>query len=128
MPERRAPPWTYLRRLAPRLGAAQRREASDRAGVLGAAVARSLARSRRPELVPVATEAMGSAVVTAQRYLKQLGYLDGVVDGLAGPRTRDAVRSFQRASGLAADGRIDAELAALLVATGRERRNAAAPE
>lgn len=44
------------------------------------------------------------AVADLQRDLMRLGYAPGRVDGLMGPRTREAVRAFQRARGLVADG------------------------
>jgi hypothetical protein len=39
-----------------------------------------------------------------QQRLKALGYYDGEIDGRLGSGTRDAVRSFQLARGLTADG------------------------
>jgi len=39
-----------------------------------------------------------------QRRLRELGFRPGPVDGLFGPRTERAVRSFQRSSGLGVDG------------------------
>lgn len=40
----------------------------------------------------------------AQCLLEYLGYEPGVIDGANGPNTRDAVKAFQRAEGLAVDG------------------------
>lgn len=40
----------------------------------------------------------------AQCLLEYLGYDPGVIDGANGPNTRDAVKAFQRAEGLAVDG------------------------
>ena len=48
--------------------------------------------------------ANGSAVRTLQTKLKALGYYRGTVDGDYGTATTDAVRAFQRANGLTADG------------------------
>lgn len=45
-------------------------------------------------------------VADAQTLLAELGYGPGPVDGLIGPRTRAAVRAFQRDEGAAVDGRI----------------------
>jgi peptidoglycan hydrolase-like protein with peptidoglycan-binding domain len=42
-----------------------------------------------------------------QRKLNDMGYQAGPVDGVYGPRTRDAVRAFQRDKNLHASGRID---------------------
>jgi hypothetical protein len=49
-------------------------------------------------------------VLSAQQWLSELGYSPGPADGKAGPRTIDAVRTFQRDSGMEPDGRIDQEL------------------
>lgn len=47
-----------------------------------------------------------------QRALKQLGYFHGPADGRKGPRTRLALRNFQRDQELAASGSFDAETVA----------------
>lgn len=46
----------------------------------------------------------GPEVRDVQRRLGELGYSPGPVDGIFGPRTENAVRAFQRDSGLAVDG------------------------
>ncbi len=46
----------------------------------------------------------GPTVVTLQKKLIRWGYLDGEADGIYGPRTRDAVRYFQKTNGLTPDG------------------------
>ena len=46
------------------------------------------------------------AVRTVQRRLKELGYYKGSADGDFGPATEDAVKAFQRANGLDADGKV----------------------
>jgi hypothetical protein len=51
----------------------------------------------------------------AQGMLNQLGYSAGPVDGIIGPRTREAVRSFQRAHGLPVDGRVTQDLISALI-------------
>ena len=43
-------------------------------------------------------------VVAIQQKLKEKGYYNYTVDGIFGTRTRNAVISFQRDNGLAADG------------------------
>lgn len=57
-----------------------------------------------------------------QCLLEYLGYEPGAIDGANGPKTRDAVKAFQRAEGLAADGIAGANTQAKLleaVAQGR---------
>lgn len=46
----------------------------------------------------------GSTVRTIQTKLKRWGYYTGTVDGVYGRKTVDAVKYFQRANGLTADG------------------------
>jgi peptidoglycan hydrolase-like protein with peptidoglycan-binding domain len=45
--------------------------------------------------------------VAVQRALAQLGYYHGPVDGVVGPQTQRALRSFQSADALPATGQID---------------------
>jgi len=52
----------------------------------------------------------GVDVAKVQRLLKALGYDPGLADGVAGARTRDAIRSFQRSAGLRPDGEISDDL------------------
>lgn len=57
-----------------------------------------------------------------QNLLDYLGYAPGPIDGANGPNTRDAVKAFQRAEGLAVDGIAGANTQAKLleaVAAGR---------
>ncbi len=54
-----------------------------------------------PVLRPGST---GEAVRELQQALKGLGYDPGPVDGQFGARTEDAVKAFQTAQGIAADG------------------------
>lgn len=46
----------------------------------------------------------GKAVLRLQRQLAELGYNPGPLDGIFGPRTKAAVREFQRQTGLQSDG------------------------
>ena len=46
------------------------------------------------------------AVRAVQRRLKELGYYKGSADGDFGPATEEAVKEFQRANGLTADGKV----------------------
>jgi hypothetical protein len=50
------------------------------------------------------------AVTEAQRHLGFLGFNVGTVDGRPGPRTTEAIRSYQKASGMAVTGRVDRAL------------------
>jgi localization factor PodJL len=49
-------------------------------------------------------------IMTAQSMLSKLGYTPGPADGEIGPRTRDAVRAFQRSVGMRDTGDITPEL------------------
>jgi lytic murein transglycosylase len=52
----------------------------------------------------------------AQRALKRLGYLNGEIDGVIGAGSRAALRAWQKANGLVADGYLTPDLAARLAA------------
>jgi peptidoglycan hydrolase-like protein with peptidoglycan-binding domain/surface antigen len=58
-------------------------------------------------------------VQRTQRLLNDLGYKAGPADGVAGPKTREAVRAYQRKSGLPADGKASAALLRRLEASQR---------
>lgn len=64
---------------------------------------------------PVATGARGDAVTAAQRQLSARG-IATTVDGVFGPATAAAVRTFQTREGLPADGVVDARTWSRLVA------------
>ena len=68
--------------------------------------------------VPVAAAlregSRGSEVRTVQQKLKNWGYYSGEVDGIFGPLTTAAVKSFQRKNGLAVDGVVGRETFAAL--------------
>lgn len=49
-----------------------------------------------------------------QRALKNEGHYDGKIDGIAGPKTRQAVRAFQQAEQVMVSGNVDAQTASLL--------------
>lgn len=55
-----------------------------------------------------------SVVEKVQAALNRLGYDVGVPDGLMGPRTRDAIRDFERATGMSESGAINPRLLAVL--------------
>lgn len=66
--------------------------------------------------VPVSRSAFytGSVVAASQEQLAELGYYNGVIDGVFGPMTGTAVRRFQRDYGLPVTGRLDRNTRATL--------------
>ena len=64
----------------------------------------TMARLRANTGARLARGATGPEVVDLQRRLKSLGFYDGALGGNFGPGTDAAVRAFQRANGLTADG------------------------
>lgn len=67
----------------------------------------------------------GSEVREIQSRLKEWGYYNGVVDGIFGAQTRNAVIKFQKANGLAADGIVGSDtLAAIGISSGQSYNSA----
>lgn len=62
-------------------------------------------------------------VRAAQERLGDLGYFSGVYDGILGPNTKTALKDFQRHSGLAASGQLNAATYDLLLTTEFQRKN-----
>lgn len=56
----------------------------------------------------------GNVVVSVQQRLARAGYYRGSIDGIIGPGTRWAIRSWERSHGLPADGVIDRRLLATM--------------
>jgi hypothetical protein len=56
----------------------------------------------------------GSVVARVQERLARAGYYAGRIDGVIGPRTRYAIRAYERRHGLPADGIIDRRLLATM--------------
>jgi Putative peptidoglycan binding domain len=52
----------------------------------------------------------GDVVVQTQAQLARAGYYHGAIDGVTGPQTRAAIRSYERANGLRVDGAISQQL------------------
>jgi peptidoglycan hydrolase-like protein with peptidoglycan-binding domain len=50
----------------------------------------------------------------AQRTLRELGYQPGPIDGVVGPKTKDALARYQRAERIQVTGRLDPETMARL--------------
>jgi Putative peptidoglycan binding domain len=63
----------------------------------------------------------------AQMTLKEKGHDPGPIDGIMGPRTRSAVRSFQKAENLKVTGRLDSETKPRLMASTGMSTPAASP-
>ena len=57
-----------------------------------------------------------SSIARAQSLLSEMGYHAGPADGVLGPRTREAIRAFQRDNGLTATGMVSRDLLAQLAA------------
>ncbi len=66
------------------------------------------------ETLVVKQGSSGSTVKTIQTKLKNWGYYKGAVDGIYGPKTKDAVILFQKRNGLTADGIVGAKTFAAL--------------
>ncbi len=76
-------------------------------GIVGASSWKALrAASQPPTLPTLLPDAQGAPVAQAQQLLKAKGYYDGIVDGVFGIKTRDAIVAFQRANGLTIDGKV----------------------
>ena len=66
--------------------------------------------ARAQPQAPRAAGASRELVSDVQRRLSERGYYAAEIDGLAGPRTRDAVRRFQSDAGLPVTGTVDERL------------------
>ena len=64
----------------------------------------------RPVVVAPGPGAPGARPVEVQRALARRGYYHGAIDGIVGPGTRSAIRSFQASHGLAVTGEINPPL------------------
>lgn len=59
-------------------------------------------------------EVTREVIVRAQQELLRLGYDAGAPDGVVGPKTRGAIRSFQQSKGLEPDGMLTPDLVQML--------------
>lgn len=67
----------------------------------------------------------GSDVKSLQKKLKKLGYYSGGIDGSFGPVTDSAVRKFQKANGLKADGIVGLKTRAVLAGKTKKTKSTA---
>ena len=100
------------RRVAGRLSFEERSRALDMAGEWLSAASTS---SDLPPQLDYNDTSSREAVRDAQRALAQLGYFSGTIDGVLGPYTREAIRSFQSDAGLPVDGAVSEQLESALV-------------
>ena len=82
--------------------------------VLSLSLLAACANGARPDGGEVDTSSASAVVAEAQALLAGLGYSPGAADGIEGPQTAEAVRAFQAATGLEADGRVTGTLVARL--------------
>lgn len=69
---------------------------------------------------PEEASAAGQLVQSVQEKLRDRGYDPGSVDGRAGTKTTEAIRSFQRSAGMAPNGQIDMALMEKLGIVGKQ--------
>ena len=110
----------YQVRLAGRLDAAGRSEATRKAAALAAAIARADNGPPPPE--PRDSADLGDLAVAVQRRLATLGLYQGVVDGIAGVGTAAAIRAFVRRTDRSLPTTVYARLLAALDAAVAARR------
>lgn len=99
----------YRRRLLSVLTQDERRAGLERATILRETLGVRPAHHTR-RLMPLPSDHLGNNIAAAQRYLREHGRLDGPVDGVAGPNTRNAIRTFQEEFGLPVTGTVDQTL------------------
>ncbi len=99
----------YRRRLLGVLTEDERRAGLERATILRETLSVRPAQQTR-RLAPLASDLIGNDTAAVQRYLREHDRLDGSVDGVSGPNTRQAIRTFQEDYGLPVTGTIDQTL------------------
>ena len=70
-------------------------------------------------ITPPREDATSNMVSRVQEELRELGYNPGPVDGIMGPRTRQALRQYQWDNNLATTGRLNAETRRNLLGEGQ---------
>ncbi|MFQ5985311.1 MAG: peptidoglycan-binding protein [Alphaproteobacteria bacterium] len=113
----------YRGRLAARMTAIDIAKGKRQAEALAQGVAKARTQTTDRGAVPIPTPEFNSPVVTAQRFLASLDLYEGAVDGIAGPSTAEAVRTFQRRAGMKVDGRVSDDLVAALEAALQRARS-----
>jgi peptidoglycan hydrolase-like protein with peptidoglycan-binding domain/surface antigen len=83
-------------------------------GTAGGPAAPSTSTTPAPK-APTTARPADPEVRAAQEALAGLGYYQGPIDGIAGPKTRAAVADYQTDRGLSPDGKVSRELLAQLV-------------
>lgn len=73
-------------------------------GIAGTTTQKVLFNSRTSSLNSVVSRGVSSSLKEIQAALKSLGFYKGKVDGISGPMTKSAIKSFQKSRGLVADG------------------------
>jgi osmotically inducible lipoprotein OsmB len=82
--------------------------------------------SASAESVP--TRVGESTIKAVQTKLQTAGLYKGRVDGIMGPKTRDALRQYQTQAGLEQSGRLDQQTLAKLIDVGPSTQNAMNPQ
>jgi len=68
----------------------------------------------KPNLRPAPAPVPSQTVRDVQVRLQALGYYDGPIDGLAGPKTAAAARAYRQAKGIGDSGTVDQDLLYIL--------------
>jgi len=71
--------------------------------------------SKQKSEMPAAASTSSLASQDIQTALKNAGFYSGSIDGKIGPNTEKAIRDFQQANGLTADGVVGAKTKSLLI-------------
>lgn len=86
-------------------GAAAQSASEQKMGASQASGSEAMKVQQKQQRLPL--EASRGSIEMIQQSLAQQGYLKGQADGQWGPETQDAVRQFQQAKNLEADGNLD---------------------
>lgn len=81
-----------------------------------------------PLTSPNAQDPTSADIRTAQEQLKTLGYYPGLVDGIMGPQTKEAIKEFEQDQGLEVDGEYDIFVKIQLAIAIKEHQRKNTPE